>query len=375
MRTAQAVVLAGLVIAAAPRPALGQSTSAPAYPKTGVDYSGIDAFYRIADILAKDTEPTEEEWAAMLATPGYRMVQIENRGIRGRIDLALKPSRRAERDSVLKTDGDASRAVSHLIAAAADRQRVLATRQVLERSIADTIARASAHTARFLPAGTIERTVTPFIAFAIFADDGFAEEPGVLLDPLNVEKEGLVDLLAHEFHHCFTGTLDRTRSSAELVALRPPPTDIGLFFVVVHLRNEGIADQVDKPYPLPTQAGMEWYSKRYNEAYPRTPALLRSLDSILTIAADHPQDARSLAPPAQKLFWSNGHPNGAYMAREIVETFGVDSLFPGLYDPIAFARTYASAERKRGNPPPFSEKTMKLFDAMTARFERPAESR
>ena len=51
----------------------------PPYPKTGVDYSGIDAFYRIADILAKDTEPTEGEWAAMLATPGYRMVQIDNR--------------------------------------------------------------------------------------------------------------------------------------------------------------------------------------------------------------------------------------------------------------------------------------------------------
>ncbi len=375
MRTAHAVVLVGLFIAASPGPARGQSTPAAPYPKTGIDYSGIDAFYRIADILAKDTEPTEAEWAAMLATPGYRMVEIDNRGIRGRIDLALKPSRRAERDSVLKTDGAASRAVNHLIAAVADRQGILATRRVLERSIADSIARASARTARFLPAGTVERIGTPFIAFAVFADDGYAEEPGVLLDPLYVEKQGLVDLLAHEFHHCFTGHLDRTRSRAELMSLRPPPTDIGLFFVVMHLRNEGIADQVDKTYPLPTQAGMEWYSKGYNEAYPRTPARLRSLDSLLAIAADHPEDVRSLVAPAQRLFWSNGHPNGAYMAREIVETFGVDSLFPGLYDPIAFARTYASAERKRGNPPPFSEKTMKLFDAMAARFERPADSR
>lgn len=291
------------------------------------------------------------------------------------MDLALKPSRRAERDSVLKTDGDASRAVSHLIEAAADRQRVLETRQVLEHSIADSIARASVRTARFLPPGTVERMGTPFMAFAVFADDGFAEDPGVLLDPLYVEKQGLVDLLAHEFHHCFTGTLDRTLSRPELMALRPPPTDIALFFVLMHLRNEGAADQVDKTYPLTTQAGLEWYAKGYNEAYPRTPALLRSFDSLLTIAADHPENVRALAPTAQKLFWSNGHPNGAYMAREIVETFGVDSLFPGLYDPMAFARTYASAERKRGNPPPFSEKTMKLFNSMTARFERPAESR
>lgn len=28
---------------------------------------------------------------------------------------------------------------------------------------------------------------------------------------------------------------------------------------------------------------------------------------------------------AQMLFWSKGHPNGAYIAREIIETFGAGS--------------------------------------------------
>jgi hypothetical protein len=350
-----------------------QAAPAPPYPKTGVDYTGIDAFYRIADILAKDSEPTEREWTVMLATPGYRLVEIDNHGVRRRIDLALKPSRHAERDSVLNADGQLARTVRHLVEAVANRQRVLATRQALERSIADSISRAMARTERFLPPGTVERMGTPFIAFAVFADDGYAEEPGVLLDPLDVASHGLVDLIAHEFHHCLAGAMDRTFSQEQLMAMRPPPADIGLFLVFMHLRNEGIADQVDKTYPLPTQTGLEWYAKGYNEAYPRTPMLLHSLDSILTIAADHPERARTLVAPAQKLFWSNGHPNGAYMAREIVTTFGVDSLFPGLYDPIAFVRTYASAERKRGNPPPFSERTVRLLDSMVARFEKPTD--
>lgn len=347
----------------------GAQDKAPPYPKTGVDYSGIDAFYQVADVLATDAEPSERQWAALLATPGYRLVEIDNRGIRRRIELALKPSRRAERDSVLKTDNGSARVLRHLMSAVTDRQRVLATRQALERSIGDSIARATARTAKYLPAGTVDRFGPPFIAFAIFSDDGYAEEPGVLLDPLYVADHGLVDLIAHEFHHCFTGMTDRTLTRDQFMALRPLPNDIGLFFALMHLRNEGIADQVDKSYPLPTEAGMEWYAKGYNEAYPRTPMLLRSLDSLLSIAADHPESAQKIAGPVQKLFWSNGHPNGAYMAREIVETFGIDSLFPGVRDPIAFFRTYASAERKHGNAPPFSDKTMKVLDSMDARFE------
>lgn len=375
MRASRSAVLAGLCVALGGHPALSQTAADLSYPKTGVDYSGIDAFYRIADILAKDIEPSEREWAGLLATPGYRMVEIDNEGIRSRIDLALKPSRRAERDSILRTTSGLAHVLKHLMDAMSDRQRILATRKALEVSIADSISHATARTARFLPPGTVDRASIPFIAFAVFAEDGYAEQPGVLLDPLDVADEGLVDLIAHEFHHCYAGAMDRTLPREQLMAMRPPPSDLGLYFVFFHLRNEGIADQVDKTYPLPTQGGYEYYAKGYNEAYPRTPVLLRSLDSMLTIVADHPDNGRAVAGPAQRLFWSNGHPNGAYMAREIVETFGVDSIFPGLYDPIAFARTYAWAERKRGNPPPFSDTTMRLLDTMVSRFERPAGSR
>jgi putative zinc-dependent peptidase DUF5700 len=70
------------------------------------------------------------------------------------------------------------------------------------------------------------------------------------------------------------------------------------------------------------------------------------------------------------LFWSNGHPNGTYIAREIIETFGVDSLFPGVRDPAAFLRTYAAAERVHGRPAPFSAKTWRVIDALEAKYWR-----
>lgn len=341
------------------------------YPKTGVDYSGIDQFYVIADILARDVEPSETQWQALMATPGYRLVEIDNAGIRRRIDLALKPSLKTKRDSILALDKADARVLRHLIRAADDRDGIMKTRAALERSMGDSIATAARRTARFLPAGTIERFPTPFIGFAVFSDDGYSEEPGVLLDPLYVQDEGVVDLLAHEFHHSYTGMIDHTMKQTDFEALKTMPPDTRLFMAVMHLRNEGIADQVDKTYPLPPNPKMEWYPTGYNAAYAKTPAIVRSLDSLLTAAADHPAQIGAVGQKANAILWSNGHPNGAYMAREIVQTFGIDSLMPGVYNPVAFMRTFASAEVKRGNPSPFSTKSLGELATLEQHFVKP----
>jgi hypothetical protein len=328
----------------------------------------VEAFYRIADLLTKDASPSRTEWSAMLSTPGYRLVAIDNPGFAPKMELALKPSRRAERDRILKGESDTARVIRHVIQAVEQKARVLATCETLRRTIGDSVKAAAPRTARFLPPGTMERYGTPFIGFAIFKDDGFAEDPGILLDPLLVADHGMVSLLAHEYHHWYTDTADYTMKWPELEAMKEPPADVRLFLTVHHLRNEGIADQIDKPYPYHAEPAMETYAARYNAAYARTPAVLRSYDSVLTAAAEHPDQIAALTRRAENLFYSNGHPNGAYMAREIVETFGVDSLMPGVMNPVAFLRTYASAERKRGNPSPFSPTSMAMLDRMEGEF-------
>jgi hypothetical protein len=37
-------------------------------------------------------------------------------------------------------------------------------------------------------------------------------------------------------------------------------------------------------------------------------------------------------------------------------------------NPFAFLRTYAAAEAKRGNPPPFSPKAVTLLDALERKY-------
>jgi hypothetical protein len=71
---------------------------------------------------------------------------------------------------------------------------------------------------------------------------------------------------------------------------------------------------------------------------------------------------------ARTLLWSSGHANGAYIAREIYETFGVDSLFPAITSPAAFLRTYAAAEKVRGNASPFSPKALSTIALLERRY-------
>jgi hypothetical protein len=358
-----------LALCTAPAFAQVQSGAAlPPLPATGVDYSAIDQFYVVADILRRDEDPSDAQWQAFLATPGYRLLWQQNRNIRQQLAVAFKPSRKATRDSLLATPSDASLGIAHLVRAYEKRGAVLQTRAALERSLADSIALGVRAAAKYLPKGTVESRPTPFIGFAIFGDDGYALDGGVLLDPLYVMEEGIVDLLSHEFHHSYASSLDRT--------IRPsggqPPYDVALAGAIRALRNEGIADQIDKPHPLPPRSGaLAGYVSRYNEVYERTPVILKSIDSLLVVVADDSTKAGAAGTRARQLLWSNGHPNGAYIARQIVTTFGVDSLMPAIYNPFAMLRTYASAQVKRGNPPPFSPRALAKLADMEKRFIRP----
>jgi len=55
------------------------------------DFSAIDGFWRIHDLLLRDVEPPEAEWKALLETPGYALVQ-RNIGPVVRARISSSPS-------------------------------------------------------------------------------------------------------------------------------------------------------------------------------------------------------------------------------------------------------------------------------------------
>jgi hypothetical protein len=335
----------------------------PPMPKTGMDFSAIDQFWKVADQLVQDREPSDADWHAMLGTVGYRLSMKVVPTTRSDLEIALRPSRRAEFDSLTKLQTDQALRLKHLALAFTHRAQIAKLRDSLTRSL--PIRDAIAGSAKYLPPHATEGIDPPVVAFAIFRDDAYSLGPeGVVVDLDHMLDNPLTPLLAHEFHHSFLSRLSKVdRATGDT-------PDASLLNALFGLRNEGIADLVDKPYPLsyPGNAMMTMYATRYNEAYARTPAVLHSIDSLLAIVADDSTQMRRVGRQIANLLPSNGHYNGSYVAREIYETFGIDSLYPGVANPFALLRTYSAAEVKHGRPAPFSAKAVGVLDAVERKY-------
>jgi hypothetical protein len=340
---------------------LRQEVTLPSLPTTGLDFSGMDAFWPVVDVLARDVEPSAAQWHTLFSTIGYRLsIRMVNTTQRD-MEIALRPSNRALFDSLAKlpdTDDDANR-IRHIARAVTHRAELLQYRDSVTSAL--PIAQAIARAAQFLPPHATDGKRPPLVAFAIFRDDAYSLGQQIVVDLDHVYVEGgLTDLLAHEFHHSYLSTLNRLQFSTLADPSGP------LLRALNNARNEGIADLIDKPHPLAfdKSPGMAAYAKRYNAAYARTPQVIQSIDSALAVAAGDSTKLREVGARVAQLLPSNGHYNGSYVAREIYETFGVDSLYPGVSNPFAFWRTYGEAERRHGRPWPFSAKAQQLLDAL-----------
>jgi hypothetical protein len=360
--------LAALLAACATTiPAVEAQAVAPAATAAGapagLDFSGVRRFWAVAATLSRDAEPTEADWAALVSTPGYRLALVNlGPGLRDDIDLALKPSRRVERERVLAAGGERADVLRHLALAWDDRADLARFGDSLARSA--VIPEAVALAARLLPPGATRSGAPPPVAVAIFRDDGYSLPGGIVIDLLNVRRVRLAENLGHEFHHSYVNHLARPLPPGSDTAY-----DAALRTALYDLRNEGIADLIDKRHPFVSpNPGLASYAARYNAEYARTPALMPRLDSILAAAGAGPQQAAAGGMTMQMLFWSNGHPNGAYIAREIQETFGADSLRAAALDPAEFLRLFGEAERAHGRADPLSAAAWAEIDRLDARY-------
>jgi hypothetical protein len=341
-----------------------QIPAAPARVRS-IDFTAFDRFWRIADILSRDAEPSEADWRSMLETPAYRLVQT-NLGpvIREAMEATFRPSRRADFARATGAMNNAGMVASHLARVVAERRDLEAFRDSLGR--ANVIQDAIAIAARYLPAGATATGSPPPVSAALFIDDGYSLPDGIVVDLLNVRHLNLAINLAHEFHHSYVNRMARPLPPGSESA-----PDAALGHALYDLRNEGIADQIDKPYPMRSpNAGLADYVAQYNAEYPRTPQRLAELDSLLIAVSRDRARMPAVSGRAAHLFWSNGHPNGAYIAREISETFGMDSLRAATRDPAIFLRVYASAERRHGRPDPFSTEAWSVIDELDTKYWR-----
>ena len=359
--TARRLILFLGVLGACARPSLHRAPESVA--SHGFDFTAVDAFWHVQAVLSADQEPDAEQWQLLLATSGYRLARrVYGDELQEDLRLAFQPSRRSAFDSVTHLGRDRGIRLMHLREAVSHRPQL----EKFRDSVVHSALRAHAVdiASRYLPPGATHLADPPVVVFAIFADDGYAFDDGILVDLLHASQSDLTLFLAHEFHHVYVERLAPRQVREDD---RSPDRELRTAFE--NLRKEGIADLIDKPYPLtmPNPA-LAAYLRRYNDEYARTPGTLAILDSLLRGAADDTMTMTDVGRRARVLLWSSGHANGAYMAREILHTFGVDSLFPAERNPAAFVRTFSAAEAASGRAPALSTTAMRVLEMLEARY-------
>lgn len=328
------------------------------------DFSGVERFWQVADLLSQGDEPSEEAWDALFATPGYRALtrsEFTRAFFREKFSLAFQPARQAERDRAREGD----RYLRHFERVAASRARLDSIADALRESSVST--RALSLTNELLPPPGVADP--PPVSFVIFANDARGA-PDVVVDLLATETFDLVPFLAHEFHHYFRARM------AVIDDEDVPQPQRDLWWVLRQIEAEGVADQVGNTGffsgDLPVTADDDG-SRRLVAA---TPDLLASFDEQLARLDRVPAEAARVGAEMREALPRSGHPTGYWMASLIRDRLGVETLVATVGDPFSFFRAYdRAAAASDGAAPRLSAAAKRALDALEGQLRMPRATR
>ena len=348
----------GLTVLAGVAACSGTSTT----PNPSFDFSGIDAFWSVVDTLERDRQPAPEQWDQLFATPGYAALlasEFERAYFERLFTIAYMPSMRESLSTEL--EGRNGRNLRHYLLARELRDSLAA--QVERLRTEPLCERALERTAAFLPQPPADGC--PPVSFVIFANDGRGYDP-IVIDLRASMTWDIEPFLAHEFHHW----LRNRRLAFDEAAVGPD--DEAVLRTLNQIQAEGIADQIDKAGwiadPSLTPAGAEGYAARYRDNLAATPALLRSVDSLLCRHGTG-SEGTAAGERMQEIVPQSGHPTGFYMAAAIDGGLGRAALTGDFANPFLFFARYQ--EVADGPRPAFSACAQAALSELRRRYELP----
>lgn len=323
------------------------------------DFSGVEKFLELTAILERDQEPTQDQWDALFATPGYVVLlqrEFQKDFFVERFKLAFMPSRaEALKEQMKKDTGFRAQFLPHY-------QRVKAMRGPIkqwtaEQRPAELYAEAVEKVRALLPEGAVSGW--PAVSFVIFAPDSRGYDP-VVLDVLSCMDKGgrLADLVGHEFHHYYRNLLvDLNQDQSAL-------------WIINQIHSEGIADLIDKAeWTRKPEADLAPNEREFVKLYRESPSVLRTMDDLLARMSEKKTGRGELGNELRRAVPQVGHPTGLFMATLILEELGKAALVGAAAEPFAFFRLYQEAALKRGGDAPrFSDKAMAFLDRLKPRL-------
>jgi hypothetical protein len=350
---------------------------AQATARAAPDISGIDQFWRIADVLVTGREPAPEMWDALFQTPGYAALQTRERrraDLTAGIRAALSPANRSLRDSLLKLDGWAARVIRHVQTLPARRVALEAfAAQFREKNVlAAAIVRAQA----LLPPGAEARFGTPPVAFIFFLPDGRGYPGLIVADLAKVANDvDPVAFFAHEATHFYWARLsaDRERDTSRRPVIGAGPERLAS--LLMKIAEESAGDQFDKLDAVTSDSlqltqrysdpGFLSYLLQYRRELAVAEVQLRRLDSAIAQMGAQPDRMMRLADSASNALPLEGRPVGMYMAQAIRRELGDARFAQVAGDPVAYFVAYQSAAARNScGCIAFSPETMSVVSGL-----------
>lgn len=305
-------------------------------------------FVKMARAAQKGVMPGEEKWQALYATEGYRAFFDTRRDahewkedIREAFAVAFDESLSGKRDSVLAAISMESDIYDFCVVNFYGlKQRLDEVDAFLHQTDFEKLfAKANERSKEFLPE-RINELNPVFNDFFFVSFDPEARVMGgkIFIDINSFYEEGeqgMIDLIAHELHHCYYGALtdDSYQDTTDPLAIS-----------LCDLQSEGMADMINKQQ-MPLQA-LGAYPQElvefYNADYYSTPELLKEMDEIVAAYVNGEID-KSGYREVRNCVHFGGHTGGSYMVFLIRDQLGLQAAIDSCCDMIAFVERYNEA--------------------------------
>lgn len=328
---------------------------------TNFEFSGIDQFWEIVNILEANREPSNSDWNKLFNTPGYRILtngEFTKEFFMHNFRLVFMPKEKSNLEKALSEQQNIIH-LKHYIKIKDNKELIREKQKKLQRNREHRSALKK--TLEFLPQR--RSSSEPPVSFVIFENNGRGSSP-IVVDLAATLEWDFVSFLAHEYHHWY-----RNRQ-LQIDLSKVSPQETNLVNALSLIEAEGIADMVDKKdwYTKPSSS-ISNYARIFLQDVQRTPSIIFYIDQALTQISKNPNETAIIGDKIFNVLPQRGHTTGYFMARLILEEYGTRKLTRTVGNPFEFLLLYSNAARKSGGIyPAFSDTSVKYIMELNQKY-------